>query len=67
MERFWIILSMTTGFYTKYEFEVKFSLIFIKSYLICIYNYGKYIYIFALLNFRSSTGGCFAHLVIDSL
>ena len=30
MERFGIILSMTTRFYTKNEFEMKFSILFIK-------------------------------------
>ena len=31
MERFWIILSMTTGFYTKNYLVMKFSLFSIKS------------------------------------
>ena len=30
MKRFWMILKMTTGFYTKNWFEMEFSLFFIK-------------------------------------
>ena len=30
MERFGIILSMTTGFYTQNKFEMEFSIFFIK-------------------------------------